>query len=86
MHHHCWINRFESEDTSWQSGDHPNHSSSVIEDELLRAVEANPEAINCELEIALRCYYSTTIDHLDNLAYHRVLVRWILNRLPNSQK
>ena len=82
----CWVNRFESGDTSCQSGDHLNHPSSVNEDELLRGIKANPEAITCELATALRCCYSTMICHLDDLGYHRVLARWIPHRLPNSQK
>ena len=81
-----WFNRFTEGDTSLQNDDRSGRPSSLDNDELERAIQANAEATTRELETILGCSKTTINAHLHALGYRRVQSRWIPHRLTDAQK
>uniref|UniRef100_W6NEW6 Transposase domain containing protein n=1 Tax=Haemonchus contortus TaxID=6289 RepID=W6NEW6_HAECO len=81
-----WHNRFASGDISLEDKVRSGRARNIDEDELLRAVTANPEATTRELSTILGCSHSTIENFLHVHGYRKVLSRWIPHRLTDAQK
>ena len=83
---HRWFTRFESGDTSLESGHSSGRPSADVDDDLLHAIKEKPEASTRELATTLGCDHTTVGSHLKSLGYHKVLSRWIPHRLTDGKR
>ncbi|PIO58431.1 hypothetical protein TELCIR_20134, partial [Teladorsagia circumcincta] len=81
-----WYKRFAAGDTSLEDNERSGRPRTIGDDELLRAVTANPEVTTRELAATHGCSYATIENLLHRHGYRKVLSRWIPHRLTDTQK